>query len=63
MITVGTLTVVLKCDCHNTQTMAKVENGKLVIEGVHHSSFHKISVPLDILLAVCNDSGATQKKK
>lgn len=61
MITTLTITRVLKCDCHGNQTMAKVENGNLIIEGIHHSSFHKIIVPLDILVALYNTQNTEQK--
>ncbi len=52
MITVGTPTVVLKCDCHHTQTMAKVENGIIYIMSKHHGETHVAKESLDKLMEV-----------
>lgn len=60
MITVDTSTMVLKCDCHHTQTMAKVENGVLYIMSKHHGETHVAHETLDTLLKLCNDSQVKQ---
>ncbi len=56
MITIGAPTIILKCACHHTQTMAKVENGVLYIMSKHHGETHIAKESLDKLMELCNDS-------
>jgi len=56
MITIGALTILMKCDCHHSQTMAKIENGVLYIMAKHHGETHIVKEGLDTLLKLCNDS-------
>ena len=51
-----TLSLVVKCDCHGSQTMAKIENGVLYIVSKHHGQSHVVSTPIDKLKELCNAS-------
>ena len=42
-------TVVLTCDCHTDQTMAKIERGVLIIISKHHGHSHIVQASLDKL--------------
>lgn len=54
MITVIAAVTVIKCDCHSIETMAKIENGVLVILSKHHGVTHIATTPIDKLTALCN---------
>lgn len=43
------------CDCHNTQTMAMAQGGKLTIMLRSHGERHFIAIPLDKLLALVKE--------
>ena len=36
------------CDCHGTQYMAKVRDGKLIIRIRKHGEYHTVALSLDI---------------
>ena len=49
MIAVTEITLNLKCDCHHTQTMARVVDGMLFITLKTHGDVHTLRTPLDKL--------------
>lgn len=44
--------VKLTCDCHHTQTMAMVQQGRLTIMLRSHGERHFVDIPLDKLRAL-----------